>query len=182
MFTLTPHSIYNCSALRLCETAEKHFISVGFYGGKKQVLDALIWKIQKRYPFLKIVYAYSPPFHALNLAEQNEVVENIKQSGTKILFVGLGCPKQEHWMSLSKQQLPLVMLGVGGAFDVLAGAKPYPPVWIQSLGLEWLFRLCLEPKRLWYRNLYHSSRFLLLIALLNSINLIKNVYSKIFNF
>lgn len=159
--------------LQLCQLAQERFIPVGFYGGKKQVLDNLVLKIQKRYPFLEIAYAYSPPFRALNLEEQNEVVERIKESGTKILFVGLGCPKQERWMNINKHQLPSVMLGIGGAFDVLSGAKACPPLWIQNIGLEWLFRLCLEPQRLWYRNLYHSSKFLILLVFLKLVNLIK---------
>ena len=159
--------------LQLCQLAQNRFISVGFYGGKKQVLNDLVLKIQKRYPFLKIAYAYSTPFRSLNLEEQNDVVEKIKKSGTKILFIGLGCPKQERWMSINKHRLPLVMLGIGGAFDVLSGAKACPPLWIQNIGLEWLFRLCLEPQRLWYRNLYHSSKFLILLASLKSVNLIK---------
>jgi N-acetylglucosaminyldiphosphoundecaprenol N-acetyl-beta-D-mannosaminyltransferase len=168
--------------LQLCQIAQERFIPVGFYGGEKQVLNTLVLKMQERYPSLKIAYAYSPPFHSLNLEKQNEVIKKIKQSGTKILFVGLGCPKQESWMSLIKYQLPMVMLGIGGAFDVLSGAKPHPPVWIQYLGLEWLFRLCLEPKRLWYRNVYHSSKFLILLTLTKTQKLIKKLYSYVINF
>jgi N-acetylglucosaminyldiphosphoundecaprenol N-acetyl-beta-D-mannosaminyltransferase len=167
--------------LQLCQLAQENLIPVGFYGGKKQVLDELVLKIQERYPSLTVSYAYSPPFHSLSLERQNEVVKKIKETGTKILFVGLGCPKQERWMSLNKHRLSLVMLGIGGAFDVLSGAKPCPPFWIQNLGLEWLFRLCLEPKRLWYRNLYHSSRFLISLALLKSVKLIKTLCFDVLN-
>lgn len=165
--------------LQLCKLAQKNLISVGFYGSKKQVLNDLVVKIQQRYPLLQIAYAYSPPFYSLSLEEQNEVIETIKKSKIQVLFVGLGCPKQERWMSLNKNRLPLVMIGIGGAFDVLAGAKPCPPFLIQNLGLEWLFRLCLEPKRLWYRNVYHSSKFLIFIALSKFRKIIKNIFTNI---
>lgn len=161
--------------LQLCKLAQQSLVPVGFYGGKKQVLNDLVVKIQQRYPLLQIAYAYSPPFYSLSLEEQNEVIEKIKRSGIKILFVGLGCPKQERWMSLNKNRLPLVMIGIGGAFDVLSGSKPCPPFLIQNLGLEWLFRLCLEPKRLWHRNVYHSSKFLIFLALSKPRKIIKNV-------
>ncbi len=161
--------------LQLCQLAQQSLTKVGFYGGKPKVLNTLVVKMQERYPLLQIAYAYSPPFYSLSLEEQNEIIKNIKESGIKILFVGLGCPKQERWMSLNKTQLPLVMIGIGGAFEVLSGAKPYPPILIQNLGLEWLFRLCLEPKRLWHRNIYHSSRFLIFLALPKFLKLIETI-------
>lgn len=124
------------------------------------VLTELVQRIKKLFPFLEIAYAYSPPYRALTLEEQYSILEDIKQSNVQILFVGLGCPKQERWMNVNKNRFKAVMLGIGGAFDVLAEAKPQVPYWMQSLGLEWLFRLILEPRRLWYRNLRHSPRFL----------------------
>jgi len=151
--------------LHICKAAAFSRTPVGFYGSSKEVLKALIIKMQQRYPDLDIAYAYSPPYYPLTLEEKNVVIEEIKASGTRILFVGLGCPKQEHWMAQHKNQIPAVMLGIGAAFDVLAGAKPQVPGWMQNLGLEWLFRLCLEPRRLWYRNFRHSPRFVMFFAL-----------------
>lgn len=83
----------------------------------------------------------------------------------QILFVGLGCPKQEYWMAKHKYKFSGVMIGVGAVFDFFSGNKPIPPRWIQNFGLEWLFRLYLEPRRLWYRNLRHGSRFIFLSTL-----------------
>jgi N-acetylglucosaminyldiphosphoundecaprenol N-acetyl-beta-D-mannosaminyltransferase len=88
------------------------------------------------------------------------VIENIEASETNILFVGLGCPKQERWISEHRNSLSCVMVGVGAAFDFHAGSKAQAPSWMQVSGLEWLFRLCCEPRRLWRRYLYHNPRFL----------------------
>jgi N-acetylglucosaminyldiphosphoundecaprenol N-acetyl-beta-D-mannosaminyltransferase len=83
-------------------------------------------------------------------------------SGTRVLFVGLGCPKQERWMAAHKGRVQAVMMGVGAAFDFLAGLKPQAPRWMQRAGLEWLFRLLSEPRRLWRRYFYHNPRFTVL--------------------
>lgn len=149
----------------VCKAAAFGGIAVGFYGSSKEVLNALVTKMKQCYPGLDIVYAYSPPYRSLTSEENDAVIEDIKSSGAKILFVGLGCPKQERWMAQHKNQIPTVMLGVGAAFDILAGAKPQVPCWMQKLGLEWLFRLCLEPRRLWYRNFRHSPRFVAFFTL-----------------
>jgi len=85
----------------------------------------------------------------------------IEASGARILFVGLGCPKQERWMARQRERLSCVMIGVGAAFDFLAGAKRQAPVWMQRAGLEWLFRLASEPRRLWWRYLVQNPRFVL---------------------
>jgi len=86
-------------------------------------------------------------------------VDRINASGVQILFVGLGCPKQERWMAEHKDRVQAVMLGVGAAFDFLTGVKAQAPGWLQSAGLEWLFRLAVEPKRLWRRYMKHNPRF-----------------------
>jgi N-acetylglucosaminyldiphosphoundecaprenol N-acetyl-beta-D-mannosaminyltransferase len=83
----------------------------------------------------------------------------------RILFIGLGCPKQEKWMAEHRGKINAVMLGVGAAFDFHAGVKPQAPAWMQKIGLEWLYRLIAEPRRLWWRYLYHNPRFVILAVL-----------------
>lgn len=147
--------------LSICEEAGKLGIPIGFYGATSELLEQLKSVLNKRYPELKIEYSFSPPFRALTKEEDIAHIEAINASGVKILFVGLGCPKQENWMSDHKDQLSCVMLGVGAAFDFIAGNKKHAPQWMQKIGLEWLFRLGTEPRRLWRRYLKHNPRFIL---------------------
>jgi N-acetylglucosaminyldiphosphoundecaprenol N-acetyl-beta-D-mannosaminyltransferase len=148
--------------LHLCEAAARENLSVGFYGGTKAALTQLVERLQQRHPGLRISYSHSPPFREPTLVEESDAVANICQSGCRILFVGLGCPKQERWMAKHRGVLPAVMIGVGAAFDFLSGAKPQAPHWMQRLGLEWFFRLCSEPRRLWFRYAWHNPRFVAL--------------------
>ncbi|MBI1794653.1 MAG: WecB/TagA/CpsF family glycosyltransferase [Chloroflexi bacterium] len=141
-------------------TAEK--IPVGFYGGTPDALDAMICMFKSKYPALQVAYAYSPPFRPLTVDEDADVVNHIKQSGARIIFVGLGCPRQERWMAAHKGQVLAVMLGVGAAFDFHSGSKRQAPKWMQAVGLEWLFRLIQEPQRLWRRYFIYNSRFIVL--------------------
>jgi N-acetylglucosaminyldiphosphoundecaprenol N-acetyl-beta-D-mannosaminyltransferase len=97
--------------------------------------------------------------------EDQRVTDKINSTQPRILFVGLGCPKQEYWMAEHKEKIQAVMLGVGAAFDFHAGTVPQAPAWIQNLGMEWFFRLGTSPGRLWRRYLYHNPRFLILAAL-----------------
>jgi N-acetylglucosaminyldiphosphoundecaprenol N-acetyl-beta-D-mannosaminyltransferase len=140
-------------------------IAVGFYGGAPEVLDALVRKVAVDYPGLKVAYAKSPPFRELTSDEDEAITQEIGDSGAKILFVGLGCPKQERWMAEHCHRLTPVMLGVGAAFDFLTGNKPQAPRWMMRAGLEWLFRLATEPRRLWLRYLKHNPRYVFLFAL-----------------
>jgi N-acetylglucosaminyldiphosphoundecaprenol N-acetyl-beta-D-mannosaminyltransferase len=112
-----------------------------------------------RFPDLRITYAYAPPFRSLTPEEDDEVVRAIRKAGVRILFVGLGSPKQDRWMHAHHGRIAAVMLGVGAAFDFLAGTKPQAPRWMQARGLEWLFRLCTEPRRLWRRYVSQNPRF-----------------------
>jgi N-acetylglucosaminyldiphosphoundecaprenol N-acetyl-beta-D-mannosaminyltransferase len=118
-----------------------------------------------RFPRLKIAYQHSPPFGSVSAEQDEECVAAINRDDVGILFIGLGCPKQELWMAAHKDRIHAVMLGVGAAFDFLAGAKPQAPQWMQSAGLEWLFRLMTEPRRLWARYLVHNPRFMFLSCL-----------------
>ncbi len=138
---------------------------MGFYGGSPEVLDSLVRELSARFPTLKIPFAYSPPFRPLSEVEDAGVVDAIDAAGVKILFVGLGCPKQERWMAAHRESLHCAMLGVGAAFDFIADAKSQAPLWMQRRGLEWLFRLLAEPRRLWRRYLIGNPRFLYHFAL-----------------
>lgn len=144
---------------RLCKKLAERGVSVGFYGGTDSLLAKLRGKLTVDYPGLRIDYMHAPPFRALTEAEVELTIREIGHSGVKVLFVGLGCPKQERWMADVEGRLPVVMLGVGAAFDFLAGLKAQAPKWMQSAGLEWLFRLITEPRRLWLRYLKHNPRF-----------------------
>jgi len=148
--------------LHVLETAAREGTPVGFYGSTPQVLASLIERMQARYEGLIVAYSFSPPFHALSPVEDAVTVEEINRSGTRILFVGLGCPKQEIWMAEHRGKVNAVMIGVGAAFDFHAGKKLQSPSWMQKIGLEWLFRLITEPRRLWKRYLYHNPRFVVL--------------------
>lgn len=134
-------------------------VPVGFYGGTPETLSMMLDRLSRRLPDLRVGYACSPPFRALSESEETALVRAIAASGVRLLFVGLGCPKQERWMARQKGRLDAVMVGVGAAFDFIAGTKPQAPRVLQRAGLEWCFRLATEPTRLWYRYLYHNPRF-----------------------
>lgn len=148
--------------LHLAKMAARQGIPVGFYGGSAEVLARLQTHFGRRFPTLSIGYAYSPPFRPLTPEEDARITDEINASGVRLLFVGLGCPKQERWMAVHKGRIQAVMVGVGAAFDFHAGLKRRAPRWMQQAGLEWLFRLLSEPRRLWRRYLYHNPRFVIL--------------------
>lgn len=145
--------------LYILEAAAKKNIPIGLYGGKPEVLNILNTRIRQQYPRINIVYSFSPPFRGLSEREKYSIIHDIDKAGVRILFVGLGCPKQEIWMGENRGRIQTVMIGVGAAFDFHAGIKPQAPKWMQKIGLEWLFRLITEPRRLWWRYLYHNPRF-----------------------
>ncbi len=140
-------------------------VPVGFYGSAPEVLDALVDAVSRRFPGLRVAYAYSPPFRPLSPEEDGRAAAAINSSGARILFVSLGCPRQERWMAEHQGRVGAVMLGVGAAFDFIAGSKRRAPRWMRTAGLEWLFRLINEPRRLWRRYLVHNPRFAALLAL-----------------
>ncbi|MGH2811585.1 MAG: WecB/TagA/CpsF family glycosyltransferase [Actinomycetota bacterium] len=146
------------------DAAESRGIPVGFYGASADTMAKLLGRVRSRWPRLEIAYSHSPPFRSLSREEDDEVVRAINDSGAKILFVGLGCPKQEIWMAGHAARLKSVMLGVGAAFDFLAGTKPQAPSAMQRAGLEWLFRLASEPRRLWRRYLLNNPLFVVLFG------------------
>ncbi len=149
----------------ICQMAEAEGIPVGLYGGKPETLDTLKTKLTELYPLLDIRYSESPPFRELSDREHADTLEKINLSGVKILFVGLGCPKQEKWMSENCSKTNTVMLGVGAAFDIHADEKKEAPKWMQDFALEWLFRLVTEPGHVGRRYLKTNPRFLYLFGM-----------------
>jgi N-acetylglucosaminyldiphosphoundecaprenol N-acetyl-beta-D-mannosaminyltransferase len=148
----------------VCERAEALGLPIGFYGGTPEVLDSLLRELAARFPKLRVPFAFAPPFRPLSQSEDAAVVDAIEAADVAILFVGLGCPKQERWMAAHREKLRCAMVGVGAAFDFIAGRKSQAPHWLQRLGLEWLFRLLSEPRRLWRRYLIGNPRFVYHIA------------------
>lgn len=137
-------------------------IPVGFFGGTPEVLVRLRGWAEATFPGLDVAFASSPPFRPLSEEEEEQVVADIARSGARVVFVGLGCPKQELWMDRVHGRLPAVTVGVGAAFDFLSGSKRRAPRWMQQAGLEWAFRLITEPRRLWRRYARHNPRFVAL--------------------
>ena len=150
--------------LHVCAAAAAAGVPIGFYGGSPDVLAAAETALLAANPGLDIAYRYSPPFRELSPEEETKIVDEVIDSGARIVFVGLGCPKQEWWIARHRGRIPAVMLGVGAAFDFVAGAKKQAPRFMQDRGLEWLFRLATEPRRLWRRYLRHNPRFVVLLT------------------
>lgn len=156
--------------LSLCKEAERQGISIALYGGTRNTVERLEVFLHEKYPALNIARAISPPFRVLTEAEEKSLVDDLNSSGARIMFVALGCPKQEKWMAAHKNVLDPVMVGVGAAFDFYAGTIPVAPEWMRNAGLEWLHRFASEPKRLWKRYLWNNPRFIL--------HYVKAVFSK----
>ena len=134
----------------------RHF----FLGGTPAVAERLVERLRERFPMLNVAGAHAPPFDAISAADDDRLVQLINSAKPDIVWVGLGTPKQERWMAhhLGRIHAP-VMVGVGAAFDFLSGAKRQAPVWMQRSGLEWMFRLASEPRRLGMRYLVNNPVF-----------------------
>lgn len=138
----------------ICDISTKKGYRNYFFGSNKDTLNKLQEKLSRKYPRLIINGSFSPPFRQLTEEEDNKIVEEINRSNPDIIWVGLGSPKQDLWMYEHRDRINVpVMIGVGAAFDFLAGTKPQAPRWVRDNGFEWLFRLITEPKRLWRRYL-----------------------------
>jgi N-acetylglucosaminyldiphosphoundecaprenol N-acetyl-beta-D-mannosaminyltransferase len=135
-----------------------------YYGGAEGVAETLRNALVAAHPRLQVAGALCPPFRELGVAEDRAIVDAINAAAPDIVWVGLSTPKQERWMAshLGVIEAP-VMIGVGAAFDFLAGVKRQAPSWMQKNGLEWLFRLCSEPRRLWRRYAYIVPGFIVLV-------------------
>ena len=147
--------------LHVCAAAAQQQLAIGLYGGTAQSLKEFAAMLQSRFPAIEIACSIAPPFRPLTAAEDLAYTKQLTKSGARILFVGIGCPKQEIWMSEHRGRLNMPMLGVGAAFDFHAGRVKQAPAWLQGIGLEWLFRLLVEPRRLWRRYAWHNPRFVL---------------------
>jgi N-acetylglucosaminyldiphosphoundecaprenol N-acetyl-beta-D-mannosaminyltransferase len=146
---------------RYCERSATTGTRMYLYGGRNQgALVELALRLRRRYPGLQIVGGYSPPFRALTDDEQQWVIDDINRTNADVVWVGIGQPKQEVWMREMRDHLDAPMLiGVGAAFDFHAGLVPQAPAWMQTIGLEWVFRLLQEPRRLWRRYARYNPRF-----------------------
>jgi N-acetylglucosaminyldiphosphoundecaprenol N-acetyl-beta-D-mannosaminyltransferase len=147
----------------LCERAAQEHLPIYCYGSTEATLALLEQRLLAVFPNLRITMA-SPPFRTLTAAEDAAAVERINTSGAGIVFVGLGCPKQERWMAEHRGKINSVMIGVGAAFDFHAGTVQRAPAWMRDHGLEWLHRLASEPRRLWKRYLLTNTLFIVGVA------------------
>jgi N-acetylglucosaminyldiphosphoundecaprenol N-acetyl-beta-D-mannosaminyltransferase len=147
---------------RVCKLASERGWRSFLYGGAPGVPEELSDRLLERFPGLRIVGTHSPPYRALTGAESDEVTRMINSSGAELVWVGISTPKQELWMAehIGRLDPPVVLIGVGAAFDVHSGRVRRPPKWMGPLGLYWLFRLLQEPRRLWRRYLVGNARFL----------------------
>lgn len=150
--------------LRLCERSAQHGIGVYLYGVTCNVIERLRINLRSRFPALRIVGYESPPFRPLTVEEDEAAVSRINSSGAGIVFLGLGCPQQERFAYEHRDRIRAVQVCVGAAFDFHSGTKRMAPRWMQRHGLEWLFRLSSEPRRLWRRYLYTNSLFVWWLA------------------
>lgn len=146
--------------LALCERGEHVGWSHFFYGGRHGVPELLIDRLRARYPRLRVAGSYSPPFRPLTAHEDSVLVSTLNASNADIVWVGLSTPKQERWMAEHRGHLQApVLIGVGAAFDIHAGVLAQAPKWMQRSGLEWLYRVRREPRRLWKRYLVNNPAF-----------------------
>jgi N-acetylglucosaminyldiphosphoundecaprenol N-acetyl-beta-D-mannosaminyltransferase len=144
-----------------CKLAVRKGYTNFFYGGAEGVPELLIQRLKERFPGLKVVGIYSPLFKELDKKESAQAVDLINKAKPDVLWVGLGCPKQQLWMYEHKDEIDApLMVGVGAAFDFLSGIKIQAPPFLRNNGFEWLFRLMTEPRRLWYRYLVGGSMFI----------------------
>lgn len=146
---------------RLCERAAASGRTIYLLGSTEPTLAALQARLRAHWPALVIAGAMSPPFRPLSADEDRALVDTVNASGAHLVFVSLGCPKQERWMAEHRGRIAGVMLGVGAAFDFHAGTVRRAPAWMQRHGLEWLHRLASEPRRLWRRYLVTNTAFIL---------------------
>ena len=149
---------------RFCSDLQQNGNSVFLYGNQQSTLDILCANLTTMFPTLRIAGAISPPYRRLTPDEDDAIVNTINASGASVLLVGLGCPKQELWMAEHRDRIRSLMVGVGAAFDYHAGIVTRAQPWMQAWGLEWLYRLTREPRRLWRRYLVTNALFVVYLA------------------
>ncbi len=150
--------------LRLCGRAAKERVRIYLYGSSPSTIEALRAKLTTKYPALQVAGAESPPFRPLSAEEDDAMVQRVNESGAGLMFVGLGCPKQDNFAYEHRDRIQAVQVCVGAAFDFHAENKKMAPAWMQRHGLEWIYRLIHEPRRLWRRYLITNSIFLAKLA------------------
>jgi N-acetylglucosaminyldiphosphoundecaprenol N-acetyl-beta-D-mannosaminyltransferase len=148
-----------------CQRAAQEQVSIYLYGGTDVMLHKLQENLRSKFSSLSIAGTYAPPFREPTPEEEQQDIERIHQSGATIVFVALGCPKQELWMARQQGHLKAVMIGVGAAFAFHSGEVKQAPRWMMASGLEWLYRLAVEPTRLWKRYLINNPAFVLLFCI-----------------
>lgn len=151
--------------LRLCERAAAESLPIYLYGSKPDVLAALTRNLRERFPGLVIAGSEPSRFRCLSEDEKLEVAQRIANSGARIVFAGLGCPRQEVWVYEYRNLLSMPLLAVGAAFDFHARTLPQAPAYMQRAGLEWFYRLVREPRRLWRRYLFLNPHYSMLVFL-----------------
>ncbi len=150
--------------LYLLEAAAQEGITVGFIGSTTDMLHKLSARMQNKFPGLSIASQIAPPFRTLTEAEEQQIIDELTRSKVRLLFVSFGCPKQEYWIADHRGKIAAAMVGVGAAFAFHSGTVHQAPSWMQGIGLEWLFRMIMEPRRLWKRYFSTNPRFLYLIT------------------
>jgi exopolysaccharide biosynthesis WecB/TagA/CpsF family protein len=164
--TALPDRVYGPTLmLQVCDRAAQQGLPIYLYGSKPEVLQALVTNLQQRFPQLRVAGYQPSKFRQVSEQEQITIAEEIRESGAAIVFVGLGCPRQEVWVYENRDLVGVPCLAVGAAFDFHAGLLPQAPAWMQKRGLEWLFRMIQEPGRLWQRYVFLNPAYLTLLAL-----------------
>jgi len=143
----------------VCERAAREGVGLYLFGSTPETCQRLTEELPRRYPGLRIVAVQPDRFREATPAEDAEDVERMNASGAGVVLVGRGCPRQERWVAAHRGKVNASMMAVGAAFDYYAGNIDQPPAWMQQRGLEWLFRLTQDPKRLWRRYLLHNTLF-----------------------
>ena len=151
--------------LRICATAAEECLSVFFYGSTPSILESLRPSLESKFPSLIVAGMEPSKFRRLRPEEKADLATRIRASKASLVFVGLGCPRQEAFAYEFREVLGMPILAVGAAFPFIAGIIPQAPAWMQNAGLEWLYRLAKEPRRLWRRYLFLNPTYLFLVAL-----------------
>jgi exopolysaccharide biosynthesis WecB/TagA/CpsF family protein len=151
--------------LAVCKAAEARRYGIYLYGSTRDVLETLVERLNGRFPNLIISGAEPSAFRRLSAEEKVATATRIRESGARITFVGLGCPRQEVWAYEYREALGMPVLAVGAAFDFHAGTTPEAPAWLQKRGLEWLFRLMVDPRRLWKRYILLNPQYVAFVAM-----------------
>lgn len=150
--------------LAWCQRSAERQIPIYLYGGTEETLQKVCSYLTAQFPGLPIAGRYAPPFRRLTADEEIADVNRIHQSGARVVFVALGCPKQEQWMARQQSHLDAVMIGVGAAFSFFGNEVAQAPRWMMRWGLEWAYRLSQEPRRLWKRYLFNNPAFMILFG------------------